>query len=257
MSDGLNESEAKKWLTKAEYSDWREKELDDKVEAWHKGAGEGQELYEFLEMNPEDFDEWVRTGNLPEVNRKKAWENLTDADVYAAFAKIGEPCPNCKGLNEPMDAAKKLAERREQEAYAETLKNIDKLLGNSLNTHYVERLSEATTPKKSILLDKDFNIKSIDYVDEAVVHVDDASNETLTEINYSPETGFSPCDLWEPEKIISLLDDLNVLNEDGEDTFKVQYTEDEDDGNFYMFTIKCHDVKNSLSLMLTKTMYKN
>lgn len=35
-------------------------EKDDLIDAWHNGAGEGQELYEFLGMTREEYSNYVK-----------------------------------------------------------------------------------------------------------------------------------------------------------------------------------------------------
>lgn len=37
-----------------------EEEIDDAVERWHKGAGEGLELHEYLGWSVEEYSAWVR-----------------------------------------------------------------------------------------------------------------------------------------------------------------------------------------------------
>lgn len=40
--------------------------VDDLVDAWHfDDAGPGLSLREFLNMSPEDFDHWSKTGDIP------------------------------------------------------------------------------------------------------------------------------------------------------------------------------------------------
>jgi hypothetical protein len=238
MSDGLNE-----FLTKDDVKELRKNRI--RVTDWNF-----DELVE--QANSKEFKDWVKEqeetnaiGKLKEriakLKGKTNWAELrnqmdeeinlkdipevTEADIFTAMAKIGEPCPKCH-QEEPDPRLTPI-----KDPFFSSIPMVDAF---NTDCEIVESISEP------------------EFVSEKVVHVDDAYDETLTEINYTPDTGFLCDDLYKDEDIITLLDDLNVLNEDGEDTFKVQYTEDEDDGNFYMFTIKCHDVKNSLSLMLTK-----
>jgi hypothetical protein len=42
-----------------------ELDVDDFVEAWHEGAGEGLELHEFLGMTWDEYGHWARTAELP------------------------------------------------------------------------------------------------------------------------------------------------------------------------------------------------
>ncbi len=36
--------------------------MDDRIEAWHNGAGEGMELHEYLGMTWVEYAAWVREG---------------------------------------------------------------------------------------------------------------------------------------------------------------------------------------------------
>jgi hypothetical protein len=38
--------------------------IDDKVEAWHNGDGEGTELAEFLGMDETEYEFWVHTPSV-------------------------------------------------------------------------------------------------------------------------------------------------------------------------------------------------
>jgi hypothetical protein len=40
-------------------------ELDDKIQEWHEGAGQGEELHEYLGFTLEEYQEWFKTGMVP------------------------------------------------------------------------------------------------------------------------------------------------------------------------------------------------
>lgn len=42
-------------------------QIDDAVEAWHAGAGEGQTLEDFLGMTPSEYPEWMRDPGVLEA----------------------------------------------------------------------------------------------------------------------------------------------------------------------------------------------
>lgn len=39
--------------------------IDDLIDAWHDGAGEGQELHEYLGWTCEQYARWVETSERP------------------------------------------------------------------------------------------------------------------------------------------------------------------------------------------------
>lgn len=41
-------------------------DIDDLIDQWHDGAGEGQPLSQFLGMSTEEYSYWLRTNELPE-----------------------------------------------------------------------------------------------------------------------------------------------------------------------------------------------
>lgn len=46
-----------------------EEEIEDKIEDWHfHGAGEGQDLHEFLGWTLEEYQQWAVTGILPNAS---------------------------------------------------------------------------------------------------------------------------------------------------------------------------------------------
>lgn len=46
-----------------------EDEFDNKIQEWHEGAGGDVEVHEYLGITLEEYQDWFRTGEVPESLR--------------------------------------------------------------------------------------------------------------------------------------------------------------------------------------------
>lgn len=57
----------KRWQRRGGGQPLTSDELDARIDAWHNGDGEGQELHEHLGWTWEQYKQWVETRRMPDV----------------------------------------------------------------------------------------------------------------------------------------------------------------------------------------------